>query len=198
MLAHVQPGVHQDFQVLFCRAALQLGSSQPAMVHMVPPQVQDFALCLVEHSEILVSLLSSLLKSLWMATWPSYHIHSSQFGVIHKLAEGIHCSIIYISKILNRTGLNIDPWEKPLGTGLQLDFVTDLPALGPVIQAVLSLLQGLLIQSISFSMRMLWDTMGKALLETRWTIFTALPSRSDFIVGHYIDRVWLPLGKFED
>lgn len=113
MLAHVQPGVHQDFQVLFCRAALQLGSSQPAMVHVVPPQVQDFALCLVEHSEILVSLLSSLLRSLWMATWPSYHIHSSQFGVIHKLAEGIHCSIIYISKILNRTGLNI---EKPLGT----------------------------------------------------------------------------------
>lgn len=147
MLAHVQPGVHQDFQVLFCRAALQLGSSQPVLVSVLPPQVQDFAFCFAEHCEILVSLFLQPVKvpldgnvTFWCIS------HSSQFSVIHKLAEGTYCPIIYISKLLNRTGLNINPWDELLGPGLQLD--THLPALGQAIQPDVSLLQSLLIQSV--------------------------------------------------
>lgn len=147
MLAHVQPGVHRDFQVLFCRAALQLGSSWPALVRVVPPQVQDSALRLVEHPEIVVSPFLQSVKVPLDGNMTFWHIsHSFQFSVIHKLAEGTHCPVVYISKILNRTGLNIDLWDKP-PTGLQL-WATDLPALGLAIQPVLSLLQGLLLQSV--------------------------------------------------
>lgn len=121
---------NHDFQVLFCRAALQLGSSQPVLVRVVPPQVQDFALSLVEHCEILVSPFLQPVKLPLDCNRIFGHIsRSSQFGVIHKLAEGTHCSIIYISKVLNRTGLSIDPWDKPLGTGLQLGFV---PLISPL------------------------------------------------------------------
>lgn len=162
---------NHDFQVLSCRAALQLGSSQPVLVRVVPPQVQDFALCLVEHCEILISLfLQPVNVPLdWNRTLG--HIsHSSQFGVIHKLAEGTHCSIIYISKVLNRSGLSIDPWDKPLGTGLQLDFV---PLISPLWAQPFSQFSvyfkvcSFSLYFISFSMRMLWETMGKTLLEAR-------------------------------
>lgn len=55
LLAHVQPGVYQDPNVLFCQAALQLCGPQYMLVPgVVPSQMQDFAR-LVEHHEVLVS-----------------------------------------------------------------------------------------------------------------------------------------------
>jgi len=44
LLAHVQLGVHEDPDVLFCYAAFQLGGLQHVLVPgVVPPQGQDLA-----------------------------------------------------------------------------------------------------------------------------------------------------------
>lgn len=53
--AHVQPGVPQEPQLHFCRAAFQLGDSQHVL-GLVPPQIQDLAL-LVELHEVPISPL---------------------------------------------------------------------------------------------------------------------------------------------
>lgn len=51
LLTHVQFVVHQDSQILFCRAAFQ-----PAQLHVdFPPQKQDFAFAFVELQEIYTS-----------------------------------------------------------------------------------------------------------------------------------------------
>jgi len=49
LLAHVQHGVHQDPQALFCQAAFQMSGPQPGVV---PPQVRDFALLFVDLPEV--------------------------------------------------------------------------------------------------------------------------------------------------
>jgi len=42
LLTHIQHGVHQDAEVLFCQAAFQLGGLQHVVVHgVVPPLRQD-------------------------------------------------------------------------------------------------------------------------------------------------------------
>lgn len=60
LLAHGQLGVPQDPKTLLCRAAFQLVGPQVVLVPgVIPTQVQDFKLCLVEFNEI---LLSSILQ----------------------------------------------------------------------------------------------------------------------------------------
>ncbi|KAK4828339.1 hypothetical protein QYF61_026000 [Mycteria americana] len=85
LLAHVQLGVHQDPQVLVCQAAFQTDSPQSVLVHGVsspghgiPPQVQDFALPLVELHEVPVSPF----------------LQPVEFCIISKLAECAPCPII--------------------------------------------------------------------------------------------------------
>ena len=90
LLAYVQPGVHQDPQVLFCQPASQLGGLQHISVHrVVPPEVQDFTLPLVERCEVPGGPFLQLLKIPLDGSLTLWHIcHSSHFGVICKLAEG--------------------------------------------------------------------------------------------------------------
>jgi len=67
--APVQPGVHQDTQVLLCQAAFQFADAQHILVPgVVPSHMKDFALPLTELHEVLLSAhLSSLFRSLWIA-----------------------------------------------------------------------------------------------------------------------------------
>ncbi|KAK4818982.1 LOW QUALITY PROTEIN: hypothetical protein QYF61_022649 [Mycteria americana] len=86
-------------QVLSCQAAFQLSSPQNILVHgVVPPQVQDLALLLVEVHEVPVSPFLQPVEvpldgsmTLWCIS------HSSQFGVIRQLAEGTLCPIIHVT-----------------------------------------------------------------------------------------------------
>ncbi|KAK4828308.1 hypothetical protein QYF61_025320 [Mycteria americana] len=97
LLAHVQLGVHQDPQVLFCEAAFKLSGSQHILEHeVVPSQVKDFAL-LVELHEVSISLLLQPVEVPLDGSTTLWHTScSSQFGVICKLAEGTLCPIIQI------------------------------------------------------------------------------------------------------
>ncbi|KAK4830289.1 hypothetical protein QYF61_009492 [Mycteria americana] len=97
-LAHVQPGVHHDPQVLFCQTAFQLVCPQHVLVPgVVPSQVQDFALALVElHGAPASPFLQPVKVPLDGRTALWYISHYSQFGVICKLAEGALYLIVQI------------------------------------------------------------------------------------------------------
>ena len=88
LLAHVQLGAHQDPQVLFCKAALQLGCP-PAHTGAQGCFPSGAGLLLVELHELPVSLFLQPAEvpldgsmTLWCIS------HSSQFCVISKFAEG--------------------------------------------------------------------------------------------------------------
>ncbi|KAK4832711.1 hypothetical protein QYF61_025172 [Mycteria americana] len=91
-------GIEHDPQVLFCQAAFQLGGPQHVLVHgIVPLQVQDFALPLVEPQEVPVSPFLQAVEipldgspTLWCIR------HLSQFCVISRLAESTLSPIIQI------------------------------------------------------------------------------------------------------
>ena len=91
--AHIQLGVHQDPQVLFCQAAFQLDNAQHMqMPVVVPSQVQDFALAPVKHHEVPVGpFLQPVEVPLDDSTAPWPISHFSQFCVICKLTEGTLC-----------------------------------------------------------------------------------------------------------
>lgn len=61
MLINVQHGVRQDPQVLFCKAAFQLGGPQ-LVPGVVPSQVQGLALHLVELHEVHISPFLQLVE----------------------------------------------------------------------------------------------------------------------------------------
>ena len=90
LLAHGQPIVHQDTQVPLRRPALQQVVPKPLLMHgVVPPQVQDLALALVEpHQVPLCPDLQPIQVTLNGSTafWCIYH--TSRFCVVSKLAEG--------------------------------------------------------------------------------------------------------------
>ena len=93
LLPHVQLVVHQDTQVLFCKAAFQLGDPQSILVLMV----QDFPLLHVGHHEVPVSpFLQPVDVCLHGSTTLWCISHSCQFGVICRLAEGTLCPVIQI------------------------------------------------------------------------------------------------------
>ena len=76
LLAHVQPGVHQEPQVVFCQAAFQLGGPQNLLVNgVISCQVWDFALLLAEIPKIPVSPFLQPVEvplggSIWMTYQP--------------------------------------------------------------------------------------------------------------------------------
>ena len=90
LLAHGQLVIHQNSQVPLGKAALQQVSLKPVLMHgVVPPQVQDPALARVEpHQVPLCPTLQSVQVTLNgnTAFWCIYH--TSQFGVISKVAKG--------------------------------------------------------------------------------------------------------------
>ena len=114
LLAHVQLGVHQDPHVLFCKAAFQPVGPQHVLVDgVVPPQVQDFALPLVEQHEAPVSPFLQLVQVPLNGSTTLWCIGpSSQFGVICKLAEGALCPII---QIINEIVQQDQSQYRPLG-----------------------------------------------------------------------------------
>lgn len=58
LLARVQLGVHRDSPVPSCRAAFQMGSHLHVLIPgLLCPQVQDFALLLIEFHEVPISPL---------------------------------------------------------------------------------------------------------------------------------------------
>jgi len=87
LLAHGHLVIPQDTQVPLHRAALQQVSPEPVLVHgVVPSQVQDLALALVEFHQVPlrptlqpVQVLLNGSTALWCTS------HSSQFCVISKL-----------------------------------------------------------------------------------------------------------------
>ncbi|GAB0186707.1 ectonucleotide pyrophosphatase/phosphodiesterase family member 3 [Grus japonensis] len=87
-----------DSQVLLCRAASQLAGLQHLLVPgVVPPQVQDFALPLVGLHEVPVNPFLQPVEVPLDGSMTLWHIsHSSQFGVISRLAEGTLCPIMQI------------------------------------------------------------------------------------------------------
>jgi len=90
LLAHGQPVIHQHSQVPLCRAAVQQVRPKPVLVHgVVPPQVQDPALALVELHQVPLRLtLQPVQVTLNGSTAFRCIYHSSQLCVISKLAEG--------------------------------------------------------------------------------------------------------------
>lgn len=63
LLGHVEFYLHRYAQVLLPRAALDLFSTQPVLVlGIVPTQVQDLALSLIEHHEVLLGLCLKPIK----------------------------------------------------------------------------------------------------------------------------------------
>ena len=55
--------VHQDPQVLFCKAAFQMVGPQPVLLSgVIPTQMQDFAFSLVELREIPLILIIQSVK----------------------------------------------------------------------------------------------------------------------------------------
>ncbi|KAK4806786.1 hypothetical protein QYF61_005582 [Mycteria americana] len=152
LLAHVQPGVHQDPQVLFCQAAFQLGGPQHVLVPgVVPLQGQDFALPLVELHEVPVSPFLQLVEVPLDDSMTLWHIsYSSHFCVTSKLAEGTLCPII---QIINEEVKHYWPQYRPLGyTSSDLPptalCATDHHPLGPAIQPIFNPPHCLLIQPI--------------------------------------------------
>ncbi|PKU42718.1 hypothetical protein llap_6967 [Limosa lapponica baueri] len=90
LLAHGHPIVHQNSQVFLHRAALQLVSPQPVLVHgVIPLQVQDPTLALVEFHQVpLCPTLQPVQVLLYGGTAFWYASHPSQFCVISKPAAG--------------------------------------------------------------------------------------------------------------
>lgn len=84
LLAYSQPAVQQDTQVFFCKATSQLISTQPSLVPgVIPLQVQDFALPIVEPHEVPISPFPQPVKvpvhgstTLWCIS------HSFQFRIM--------------------------------------------------------------------------------------------------------------------
>ena len=91
LMACVQPGAHQHPRVLFYKAAFQLGSPQHILVHgVVPPQVQDFALLLVEPHEVPVSPFLQPVQvpldgspTLWCVSRSSQFVSSANLLRVH-------------------------------------------------------------------------------------------------------------------
>lgn len=117
--------VHQDPQVLLCRADSQEVSPQPVLVHgAVPSQMLNPALAFVEFQKVpLCPSLQPVQILLDGSTALQGIGYSSQFCIISKLAEQALCPFIQVIHELVNTGPSIDSWGTPLVAGLQLDSV---------------------------------------------------------------------------
>jgi len=127
--------------------------------------------------------LSNLFRSHWMAaqsagvctTPPSF---ASSANLLRVRSNSSFRSLM---KKLNKTGPSIDPLGTPLVTSLQLDselLITTLWVL-PFSQFSIHLTDhSSSLHFLSFPRRILWETVSKALLKSRQTTSTALPSCS--------------------
>lgn len=87
LITHVQLGVYQDFQVLFCRGVFQTDCPQYALMpEVVSSQVKVSVLLFVELHEILP-------RSLWMTVWPSGESATTPSFVLSAIYWG--CALAY-------------------------------------------------------------------------------------------------------
>ena len=202
LLAHVQPGFHQDLQVLFCEAAFQMCVFQHTSVHQVVlPHVQEFTLPLVGLREIPFGPFLQPVEGLLEGSTTLRHIsQSSQFDVVCKLAESTLCPIIqtfnedveqdwtqYLS--LGHTTSHWPPTrlraadQHHLGQAIQPDF--NVCSSSPHIN--------------SFFTRMLWEAVSKTFLKSREKTSTATLASTKPLTSSYrfikFVKCNLPLGK---
>ncbi|XP_048790014.1 uncharacterized protein LOC125688256 [Lagopus muta] len=114
LLAHIQSLVHQDPQVLLCRAALKDRSSQPVQVPgVLPAQMQNLALCRVEPHQVHPSPALQPVE-VPLNGIPSFHRinRTTQLGVVSKLAEGALNSLI---DVINKDVKEHRSQDRPLG-----------------------------------------------------------------------------------
>ena len=92
LMAHGQPVIHQDSQVLLRRASLQQVFSQPVLILVVfPSQVQGSTLAFViPHQVSYCPALQSVHVLLNVSTAFSSVSHSSQLCIVDVLTEGRH------------------------------------------------------------------------------------------------------------
>ncbi|KAK4819924.1 hypothetical protein QYF61_015299 [Mycteria americana] len=174
LLAHIQAAVNQHAQVLLCWAAFQPLFPKPVALHgAVVTQVQDLALGLVKPHTIGPSPLIQP-DQVPLQTLPTLkQINTpTQLGVICKLTEGALDPFI---QIIDKDIKQNWPQHRALG-----NTACDWPptgvnsihhhSLGPAIQPVLNRAKSTPVQAMSShssSRRMLWETVSKALLESR-------------------------------
>ena len=102
LLARIQLDVHQNPQMLFCKAAFQSGGSQCILVPgVVPAQVQDFAFLLAELCDCPVNAFLQLVKvpldgsmTFWSVNRSTWFVSSANllrvhFPVIQVINEGV-------------------------------------------------------------------------------------------------------------
>lgn len=113
LLAHLQV-VHQNPQVLFCKAAFQLISSQPVLVQgVVPPQGLDLAFAFVDLHDVPISPFLQPTQVPLNGSTTAWCIgHSSQFCVICQLAE---CGLWPIVQVINGDAKPYWPQNQLLG-----------------------------------------------------------------------------------
>jgi len=112
LLGHVQLFIHQYSQVLLLRAALHPFSTQPVfVVEIGPTQMQDLSLGLFELHEVHMAHISSLSRSLCMASLPSNVLTAPHSLVSSTNLLRVHSIPLSMSltKILNDASPNIDP-----------------------------------------------------------------------------------------
>ena len=111
LLGHVELLINQHPQVRVLRAALNPFSAQPVFVlGIVPIHVQDVAFGLVEPHEFRTGPLSSLSRSLWMASHPASVLTGPHSLVSSANLVRVHSILLSISltKMLNSAGPNTD------------------------------------------------------------------------------------------
>ncbi|KAK4822214.1 hypothetical protein QYF61_011855 [Mycteria americana] len=101
--AHVQLFIHQYFQVLLSRAALNPFILQPVLIPGVAPtQVQDLALGLVEPHEVHMGPLFKFVQVILDGILSLRHVNHTrsttppQLGVVCKLTEGALDPTVYV------------------------------------------------------------------------------------------------------
>lgn len=172
LLPHIQLNVHQDPQVLPCKAAELISPCYPLVHEIIPPQVQHLALPPAKLHEAHVSpFLKPVLDPLSGSTILWCISHSSHLYVFCKLYEGTLCPISQITKeqVIKRTGSSTDSWSTSLVTPVKVDSMTNIFIWAcPLIQFSVHLtVYSFSLYSITFFMRILWKSTQKALLMSR-------------------------------
>lgn len=171
--------VHQESQILLCQATFQSANPQPVLMHaVIPSQVQDLVeLC--EVSSLLWSVEVPLIGStdLWCTS------HSSQFLLFQPslplLADSVFCTILCtILQVINEHVKPYWPQFLSLGsaTSAWLDFEPFEPGSSASFHSTSPATYLVHTLSDSFSMKILRETVQKALSNSIETTSSALPS----------------------
>ncbi|PKU44015.1 hypothetical protein llap_5686 [Limosa lapponica baueri] len=173
LLAHVQLFIHQYAQVLLGRSALNPFIPHPILIPGVAlSQVQDPALGLVELHEVHMGPLLELVQAPMDGIQSLRHDNcTTQFLCHPHLGESVLNPTVYVmNEVFGQCWSQYGPQESPLVTDLHLDielFTTTLwmqPSNQFLIHQTVHPSNPYL---SNLERRMLWETMSKALQESR-------------------------------